>query len=89
MKILGACLIVLLRAYQLMIAPVFISLGVACRFEPSCSRYAVEAVRKHGSLKGSLLAAGRLARCHPFCEGGHDPVPSNAAFLCSVKELNG
>jgi len=46
-----------------------------CRFIPTCSEYALEAVIKHGALKGSYLAAKRLLRCHPFCKGGYDPVP--------------
>jgi len=45
-----------------------------CRFEPSCSRYAEEAVRRHGALRGGAMAARRLARCHPWSGGGHDPV---------------
>lgn len=56
-----------------------VSLGLlfrgACRFEPSCSRYAEEAVRKHGALLGTRLAFSRLLRCHPFRPGGFDPVP--------------
>lgn len=56
-----------------------VSLGLlfrgACRFEPSCSRYAEEAVRKHGALLGTRLAISRLLRCHPFRPGGFDPVP--------------
>jgi putative membrane protein insertion efficiency factor len=47
----------------------------ACRFQPSCSGYAIEAIEKHGALKGSLLALKRLGRCHPFHQGGYDPVP--------------
>jgi hypothetical protein len=46
-----------------------------CRFAPTCSQYAIEAVEIHGILRGSMLAIGRIARCHPFCKGGHDPVP--------------
>jgi putative membrane protein insertion efficiency factor len=46
-----------------------------CRFSPTCSQYAIEAVEGHGILRGSMLAIGRIARCHPFCKGGHDPVP--------------
>lgn len=62
----------LIRAYQLVISPV---LPPACRFTPSCSRYALEAVTRHGALRGSWLALRRLARCHPFHPGGFDPVP--------------
>ncbi len=47
----------------------------ACRYVPSCSEYAMEAVERHGVLRGSLMAAGRLLRCHPFVRGGYDPVP--------------
>jgi putative membrane protein insertion efficiency factor len=46
-----------------------------CRFDPTCSHYALEALRLHGALRGSWLVARRLLRCHPFCEPGHDPVP--------------
>ena len=51
-------------------------LGQRCRFYPSCSHYALEAIDTHGSLKGSLLAVKRVSRCHPFTEGGVDPVPA-------------
>ena len=62
----------LIRAYQLLISPL---LGARCRFYPSCSQYALEAVSEHGSLRGGALALRRLARCHPFHPGGYDPVP--------------
>jgi len=62
----------LLSAYKRWVSP---ALPVACRFVPTCSEYAMQAVERHGALRGSLLAAGRLLRCHPFCRGGHDPVP--------------
>ena len=62
----------LIRAYQLLLSPF---LGNHCRFTPSCSAYAMEAIEKYGSLKGSWLAIKRIGRCHPICEGGHDPVP--------------
>ncbi|HEU4648212.1 MAG TPA: membrane protein insertion efficiency factor YidD [Gemmatimonadales bacterium] len=62
----------LIRLYQLVISPV---LPPACRFTPSCSHYALEAVTRHGALRGSWLAVRRLARCHPFHPGGFDPVP--------------
>lgn len=66
-------LILLVRGYRLLLSP---WLGSACRFEPSCSAYALGALERHGALAGSVLAAGRLARCHPGCRGGHDPVPA-------------
>jgi putative membrane protein insertion efficiency factor len=62
----------LIRGYQLAISP---ALPPSCRFTPSCSQYALEAVTRHGALKGSWLAARRLVRCHPFHPGGFDPVP--------------
>lgn len=61
-----------IRAYQLLISPL---LGPSCRFHPSCSHYAIEAIDTHGAGRGLWLSARRLARCHPWCEGGHDPVP--------------
>jgi putative membrane protein insertion efficiency factor len=60
------------RAYQLVVSP---WLGPSCRFEPSCSAYAVDALRLHGAARGSWLVLRRLARCQPFCTGGYDPVP--------------
>lgn len=62
----------LLRLYQRLISPLF---GNVCRFEPSCSRYAVACIEAHGALKGSLLSAARLCKCHPFHPGGFDPPP--------------
>jgi putative membrane protein insertion efficiency factor len=62
----------LIRAYQLAISPL---LGPRCRFYPSCSQYALEAVMRYGALRGSWLALRRLLRCHPFHPGGYDPVP--------------
>jgi len=59
-------------AYQWVLSPV---LGANCRYNPSCSAYAVEALEKHGALRGSWLALRRLARCHPWGGFGHDPVP--------------
>ena len=67
-----AILLGLLAGYRRFISPL---LPPACRFHPTCSAYAAEAVRRHGALKGSFLTVKRLARCHPFCEGGVDPVP--------------
>ena len=51
-------------------------LGNACRFEPTCSVYSIDALRRHGALAGSALTLGRIGRCHPWCAGGHDPVPA-------------
>ena len=56
-------------------------LGNACRFEPSCSAYALEALRRHGAMAGAALGTARLVRCHPWCEGGLDPVPLQAPRL--------
>lgn len=61
-----------IRAYQVLLRPV---LGPNCRYLPSCSDYAIEALATHGALRGSHLAAGRVLRCNPWCNGGHDPVP--------------
>lgn len=64
--------VALLRLYKLILSPF---LPQACRFYPSCSQYASQAIEKHGVLRGGILAAKRLARCHPFNPGGVDPVP--------------
>ncbi len=66
----------LIRLYQLVISP---HLGPRCRFHPTCSHYAHEALARHGALRGSLLALRRLGRCHPWHPGGFDPVPEVAA----------
>ena len=71
-RLLTECLRALLRAYQLALSPL---IGPACRFAPSCSEYAREALRIHGPGRGSVLAAKRITRCHPWHPGGHDPVP--------------
>ena len=67
-----AVIVAAIRMYQLVISP---WLPTACRYHPTCSEYARVAVQRHGSWRGSLLAARRLLRCHPFGAQGHDPVP--------------
>ena len=67
-----AFLLALLRGYQYLFRPL---LGSNCRYYPSCSDYALEAISEHGALRGSALAAARVCRCHPFHPGGYDPVP--------------
>ncbi len=64
----------LIRAYQLIVSP---WLGPRCRFHPSCSSYALEAIDRHGAWRGSGLALRRLGRCHPWNPGGFDPVPAD------------
>jgi putative membrane protein insertion efficiency factor len=64
-------LVFLIRVYQRLISPL---LPPSCRFTPTCSEYAVEAIKKRGAFRGSYMAARRLLRCHPFHPGGYDPV---------------
>jgi putative membrane protein insertion efficiency factor len=71
-SLLVSALVALLRGYKFAISPL---LGLNCRFAPSCSEYAVEALERHGVLRGLLLAAKRVSRCHPWHPGGYDPVP--------------
>lgn len=67
-RLLSACV----RGYQVLLSP---WLGGACRFEPTCSNYALQALERHGAALGSYLMVRRIARCQPWCAGGHDPVP--------------
>ena len=68
-------LIGLVKAYRLLISPLY---GQVCRYHPSCSAYALEAVTVHGAVRGSLLGLRRITRCHPWAAGGYDPVPPRA-----------
>lgn len=72
LKVLGMVLILPIRFYQRCISPLT---PPACRFTPTCSQYAVEAIRKHGPFKGFWLAVKRISRCHPWGGSGYDPVP--------------
>ena len=65
-------LMALVRGYRLLLSP---WLGSACRFTPSCSAYSLEALERHGAAAGAYLTVARIARCQPWCAGGHDPVP--------------
>ena len=65
-------LIAIVKGYRLLLSP---WLGNACRFTPTCSVYSIQALEQHGAATGTYLTLRRLARCHPWCEGGHDPVP--------------
>lgn len=69
---LAKCLIRVVRLYQFTLSPF---IGQQCRFLPTCSAYSIDALTKHGAARGSYLTLHRLARCHPWCAGGHDPVP--------------
>lgn len=72
MSLPARLLVVLIGGYRRYISPLFTR---HCRFEPTCSAYALEAVKVHGALRGTILAVRRVARCHPFHSGGIDPVP--------------
>lgn len=70
----------LVHAYRYLLKP---WIGNGCRFEPTCSAYALEALERHGALRGGALAGWRILRCHPWCDGGCDPVPHNPPRLAA------
>ena len=70
-------LIDLVRVYRLLLSP---WLGNACRFEPTCSSYSLQVLEQHGAIVGTTMTLYRLARCQPWCQGGHDPVPAATFF---------
>lgn len=71
-------LIFLVKAYRLTLSP---WIGSACRFTPTCSAYSLQALEQHGAAAGSYLTLARIVRCHPWCAGGHDPVPDQPPRL--------
>jgi putative membrane protein insertion efficiency factor len=73
-------LIGIVKGYRLFLSP---WLGSSCRFEPTCSVYSIQALEAHGAAAGSYLTLARIARCHPWCAGGHDPVPATKPKLFS------
>lgn len=75
-------LIALIKVYRFTLSPF---IGQHCRFTPTCSQYATEAIEQHGAIKGSWMAAKRLSKCHPFHTGGWDPVPENMSAGCVSK----
>ena len=72
LKVLNYFLIVPIKLYQKLLSPL---IGPSCRFTPTCSNYAIEAINKHGPFKGFWLAIKRISKCHPWGDSGHDPVP--------------
>lgn len=72
MKPIRTVLKLLIRSYQLFVSPI---LGANCRYAPSCSQYAIDAIETHGAARGAWLAVKRIGRCHPWGSSGHDPVP--------------
>ena len=72
LKILNYFLIVPIKLYQILLSPL---IGPSCRFNPTCSNYAIEAINRHGPIKGFWLAIKRISKCHPWGGSGHDPVP--------------
>jgi putative membrane protein insertion efficiency factor len=75
-RILASVLISPIRAYKFFLSP---WVGHSCRFTPTCSSYAIEAIETHGPVRGLILSTKRVTRCHPWCGGGHDPVPETTA----------
>ncbi len=82
-RAINAVLMGVVKAYRFFLSP---WLRSACRFTPTCSQYALQALDRHGPAAGSYLAARRLLRCHPACAGGHDPVPEQAPRLFSFSK---
>ena len=73
----------LIRGYKRFISPLF---PPSCRYYPTCSNYSVQAIQKHGAIKGSIMGISRILRCHPFVKGGYDPVPEQFSIRRNNKE---
>jgi uncharacterized protein len=84
LRVPSLVLVALIRGWQLVVSPWY---GPTCRFYPSCSSFAIEALRRHGAVKGSGLAAWRLLRCNPWNPGGVDPVPLRGASAACTHEV--
>ena len=78
-RVVSLSVCTLIRSYQLLLSPL---LGPRCRFYPSCSNYMLQAIEHYGLVKGLWLGVKRLARCHPFSDGGYDPIPKDRAESC-------
>src|SRR5579862_1309289 len=88
MNLFQYILILLVRIYRMTLSPVIVLLfgsSAACRFEPTCSQYAIEAVKTHGAIRGSWLATKRICRCHPWGDYGEDPVPPRKSKVQSPR----
>ena len=83
-RLLRALLIAPIRAYQYFLSP---WLGHSCRFTPTCSHYSIEAIQTRGPVLGLVLSVKRLCRCHPWCEGGYDPVPKTVLTQKPINTL--
>ena len=77
-NLMQTLLVGIVKGYRLFLSP---WLGSACRFEPTCSIYSIQALETHGAAKGTYLTLKRLGRCHPWCEGGLDPVPTHFSLF--------
>jgi uncharacterized protein len=85
-RIPAEILIALLRGYQRVLSPLFLP---SCRYTPSCSEYALQAMDRHGAIRGSVFAIWRLLRCHPFAHGGYDPIPEVSNNCGAVRTTEG